>query len=414
MTRRRVVVTGMGTVNPLGNDIESTWASVVNGRSGIATITAFDTEGYKTTIGGEVKEFDAIAIFGRREARRMDRAQHLAMAAADQAIKSSGLTINDENKDRIGCVLGSGIGGIIAVTEGMRTLIEKGPARVSPFVVPMMLPDSAPGLISIHYGIRGPNLSIATACASSNNALGEAAEIIRRGDADVMVSGGAEAGMVPLCVAGFNAMGALSTRNDSPETASRPFDATRDGFVPAEGSAILILEALAHAEARGATILGEFMGYGTSADAYHISAPHENGEGAIRAMNMALADAGLEPAGIDYINAHGTSTSLNDKSETAALKKVFGESVYDTPVSSTKSLHGHLLGSTSAVEAIISLKAMAEDTIPATFNYETPDPECDLDYVPNSPRKQPFDTFMSNGFGFGGHNAVVVMGKFKG
>ena len=243
---------------------------------------------------------------------------------------------------------------------------------------------------------------------------GKLAEMIRRGDADVMLGGGSEAGMVPLCIAGFNAMGALSTRNDSPETASRPFDATRDGFVPAEGAAIVVLEELEHARARGATILAEFMGYGTSADAYHISAPHENGEGAIRAMHMALQDAGLEPAGVDYINAHGTSTSLNDKSETAALKSVFGEQIYNVPVSSTKSLHGHLLGSTSAVEAVISLKGMQESTIPGTFNYETPDPECDLDYVTNASREQSFDTFMSNGFGFGGHNAVVVMGKLSG
>jgi 3-oxoacyl-[acyl-carrier-protein] synthase II len=295
----------------------------------------------------------------------------------------------------------------------MQTLLEKGPSRVSPFVIPMMLPDSAPGLVSISYGIRGPNMSIATACASSNNALGEAAQMIRRGAADVMISGGAEAGIVSLCIAGFNAMGALSTRNESPQTASRPFDATRDGFVPAEGAAIIILEGLEHALARGATIYGEFLGYGTSADAYHISAPAENGAGAIAAMTAALTDAGLTTADIDYINAHGTSTSLNDKSETAALKKVFTERIYGIPVSSTKSLHGHLLGATSAVEAIISLKAMGAGVIPATHNYEHPDPDCDLDYVANSPRQQSFNTFMSNGFGFGGHNAVVVMGKYN-
>ena len=414
MSRRRVVITGLGTVNPLGNDIEATWNSIINGRSGIGPITTFDTEGHKTTIAGEVKEFDAVELFGRREARRMDRAQHLAMAATGQALTDANLTISESNKDRIGCVLGSGIGGIISVTEGMQTLLEKGPSRVSPFVIPMMLPDSAPGLISISYGIRGPNMSIATACASSNNALGEAAQMIRRGVADVMISGGAEAGIVPLCVAGFNAMGALSTRNDSPETASRPFDATRDGFVPAEGAAIIILEGLEHALARGATIYGEFLGYGTSADAYHISAPAENGAGAIAAMKAALDDAGLSTAGIDYVNAHGTSTPLNDKSETAALKKVFAERIYDIPVSSTKSLHGHLLGATSAVEAAICLKAMGAGVVPATHNYEHPDPDCDLDYVTNSPRQQNFNTFMSNGFGFGGHNAVVVIGKYGG
>ena len=413
MSRRRVVITGLGTFNPLGNDMEATWDSILNGRSGITPITAFDSDGFKTTIAGEVKEFDAVALFGRREARRMDRAQHLAMAATNQALADADLTITESNKARIGCVLGSGIGGIISVSEGMQTLLEKGPTRVSPFVIPMMLPDSAPGLISISYGLRGPNMSIATACASSNNALGEATEMIRRGTADVMISGGAEAGIVPLCIAGFNAMGALSTRNESPETASRPFDATRDGFVPAEGAAIIILEALDHALARGATIYAEFLGYGTSADAYHISAPAENGVGAIAAMATALENAGLTAADIDYVNAHGTSTPLNDKSETAALKKVFAERIYNIPVSSTKSLHGHLLGATSAVEAVICLKAMREGVIPATHNYEHADPECDLDYVVNSPREQSFNTFMSNGFGFGGHNAVVIMGKYK-
>lgn len=409
--KRRIVITGLGTVNPLGNDVETTWQMAANGRSGITTITAFDATDFKTRIAGEVKGFDPDALFGRRDARRMDRVSQLALAAANQAIEDAELQVDDSNRHRVGVVLGSGIGGIGAVIDNANTLSKRGPNRISPFFVPMMLPDSAPGTISIVHGYRGPNMSIATACASSNNAMGEAARMVADGSADVMLTGGTEAGILPLCIAGFNAMGALSTRNETPETASRPFDRTRDGFVPGEGATVLVLEALEHAQARGAHIYGEFLGYGTSADAYHISAPLENGAGAVQAMQAALASANLTPGDIDYINAHGTSTQLNDSSETAAVKQVFGDHAYNIPLSSTKSMHGHLLGSTSALEALIAIKAMEAGLIPPTINYETQDPACDLDYVPNTARPHTINTFMSNGFGFGGHNATVVMGR---
>ncbi|MCL4869417.1 MAG: beta-ketoacyl-ACP synthase II [Anaerolineae bacterium] len=412
--KRRVVITGLGTVNPLGHDVATTWEAAKNGRSGIARIALFDATEYKTQIAGEVKEFDPVALFGRKEARRMDRVAQLGLAAANEAIADAQLVISEDEQERVGAILGSGLGGMWAIAEGLETLISKGPGRVSPFLVPMGLPDTVPGMISIHYHLRGPNMSIATACASSNNAIGEAFRQIVRGDADVMVTGGAEAGVLPLTVAGFNAMGALSTsHNDCPETASRPFDRDRDGFVPGEGAAILILETLDHALARGAKIYGEMLGYGTSADAYHISAPPDDGSGAVHSMRRALQDAGLQPGQIEYVNAHGTSTPLNDKAETIALKALFGEAAYNIPISSSKSMHGHLMGAGSALEAVIAIKGMEANIIPPTINYQTPDPDCDLDYVPNQARAAAFNNFMSNGFGFGGHNATIIVGKYR-
>lgn len=412
--KRRIVITGLGTVNPLGHSVESSWQKVREGQSGVAPIEAFDPVELNTRFAAEVKEFDPVALFGRRNARRMDRVAQLALAAAGQAIDDAGLVITDSNRDRIGVVLGSGIGGINAIVENMATLQEKGAGRLSPFLVPMMLVDTAPATIAIEYGCRGPNMAVVTACASANNALGEAAAMIQRGAADLIISGGAESCLTLFVLAGFNAMGALSTRNHAPEEASRPFDLERDGFVPGEGAAILILEALDHALARGAKIYAEFLGYGASADAFHISAPAENGAGAVIAMRSALESAGLSPEAIDYINAHGTSTLLNDKSETAAIKTVFGERAYQIPVSSTKSMHGHLMGGAGALEALLAVKALQENLLPPTINYTTPDPECDLDYVPNQPRPHTINRFMSNSFGFGGHNATIIIGRHQG
>jgi 3-oxoacyl-[acyl-carrier-protein] synthase II len=411
---RRVVITGLGTVNPLGNHVEETWAMAANGRSGIGPITAFDPASLETRIAGQVKDFDPVALFGRRDARRMDRVTQLALAAAGEAIRDAQLIITEDNRDRIGVILGSGIGGLGAIVDNMHVMNERGPSRLSPFFVPMMLIDTAPGTIAINFNCRGPNLAVVTACASSNNALGEAAKCVQRGAADVIMTGGAEACILPLAIAGFNVMGALSTRNNEPEKASRPFDRQRDGFVPGEGAAVLIFEEMEHALARGARIYAEFLGYGTSADAYHISAPAENGAGAVLSMQAALRDAGLEAGQIEYINAHGTSTPLNDKSETAAIKTVFGDGAYQIPVSSTKSSHGHLMGAGGALEVLIALKGMQAGLIPPTINQETADPECDLDYVPNNARPLAFNNFMSNSFGFGGHNATVILGRYEG
>lgn len=408
--KRRVVITGFGTYNPLGHDLTATWEKIRQGQSGIGPITLFDASDYKTRFAGEVKGFDPAGLFGRKEARRLDRVTQLALAAANQALTMAQL--NGVDGERVGVVVGSGMGAMEPTIENSKILAEKGHGRVSPFYVPMMLFDTPPAAISIAHGFRGPNMAVATACATGNNAIGEAARMVRFGFADVMVAGGSEASILPLAIAGFSVMGAISTRNDRPEQASRPFDKGRDGFVPAEGSAILILEALDHALARGAKIYGEFLGYGTSADAYHISMPAENGSGAVLSMQRALADAGLTPAGIDYINAHGTSTDLNDKAETAAIKKVFGERAYDIPVSSTKSMHGHLLGATGALEALICLKTIESGFLPPTINYETPDPNCDLDYVPNVSRPGHIRTALSNGFGLGGHNATIILGHY--
>lgn len=412
--RKRVVVTGMGCISPVGNTVEETWKSLLAGKSGAGPITLFDASRHKTRFAAEVKGFDPAAFFGSREARKMDRFTQFAAAAALEALAHARLTIDDSNRHRVGIVIGTGIGGIGTIMEQVEILRERGPERISPFLVPMMISDSAAGMLAIRLGARGPNMALATACASGNNAIGEAAEMIRRGSADVMLTGGSEGALVPLAMAGMNVMGALSTRNDDPLTASRPFDKDRDGFLMGEGAGILILEALEHAQARGAEILCEISGYGTTDDAYHISAPAENGAGAAMSMRLALEDAGLQVTDIDYINAHGTSTPLNDKSETAAIKTVFGGQAYKIPISSTKSMTGHLLGASGAVEAVFSILAMREGVIPPTINYHTPDPECDLDYVPNHPRQAVIRHVMSNSFGFGGHNATLVFSQFKG
>jgi len=410
--RKRVVVTGLGCISPLGNDVKSTWDGVLEGKSGAEMITHYDTSEYKTRFAAPVKEFDPVALFGSREARRMDRFTQFALTVSHQAIESAGLSITDENRDRIGVVIGTGIGGIGTLFEQMLVFSERGPMRVSPFLVPMMLPDSSAGMIAIDLGLRGPNMAVVTACASGTNAVGEAASIIQRGDADVILAGGSEAAITPIAMAGMNVMGALSSRNEDPQHASRPFDRDRDGFVMGEGSAMLVLESLDFAQARCARILAEISGYGITNDAYHISAPAENGAGAAKCMLMALDNAGLEPGSIDYINAHGTSTPLNDKSETAAIKSVFGHRAYQIPVSSTKSMTGHLLGASGAVEALICVKVLQECILPPTINYEFPDPECDLDYVPNTPRKAEVERIMSNSFGFGGHNATIILSRY--
>ncbi len=412
--RKRVVITGLGCVSPLGNDVESTWQNVIAGKSGMGQITKFDTTGYKTTIAAEVKNFDAKALFGRREMRRMDMVSMYALAAAQQAVADAGLEIDDDNRDRIGTVIGTGIGGIGTLYENVKTLVEQGPSRVSPFLVPRMLPDSPGGMIAIHLGVRATNFAVVTACATGTNALGESAEVIRRGQADVILAGGSEASIVPIAMAGMIVMGALSDRNDEPERASRPFDANRNGFVMGEGAAVLVLESLEHAQARGAQILAEVSGYGSTNDAYHISAPAENGAGAAKCMRAALDSADMSGGEIGYINAHGTSTNLNDKSETSAIKEVFGEHAEKLAISSTKSMTGHLLGAAGALEALFCVKAITDEMLPPTINYENPDPECDLDYVPNQARPTLVDHVMSNSFGFGGHNATIILSRFNG
>jgi 3-oxoacyl-[acyl-carrier-protein] synthase II len=411
--RKRVVITGMGCISPLGNDVTTLWDNIRAGKSGVGLISHYDTSQFKVKIGAEVKDFDAVALFGTRDTRRMDRFVQFAMAAALQAMEQSNLVVNESNRDRIGVMLGSGIGGMNTMFEQMIVFFKRGPDRVSPFLVPMMLPDSAAGMVAIHLGVRGPNMAIVSACASGSNAIGEAAEVIRRGAADVVISGGSEAVIVPIAMAGLGVMNALSTRNEEPERASRPFDLQRDGFVMGEGAGILILESLEHARERSAPIFAEISGYGTTNDAYHISAPAENGAGAAVCMRNALDDAGLLPHEIGYINAHGTSTILNDKSETQAIKDVFGEKAYRIPISSTKSMTGHLLGAAGALEAVISVEILADAVLPPTINYEFPDPECDLDYIPNHARPAQVSHIMSNSFGFGGHNASIIISRFN-
>jgi 3-oxoacyl-[acyl-carrier-protein] synthase II len=411
--RRRVVVSGLGCISPLGNDIQTLWKSISQGISGVGAITHFDASEHKSRIAAEVKNFDAAALFGNREARKMDRYTQFALAAAQQALDQAQLTINDSIRDRIGVVIGTGIGGLHTLIEQYEVFKEKGPNRVSPFLVPMMLPDSAGSMVAIHYGLRGPNLAVITACATGNNAIGEATEMIRRGQADVMLAGGSEAAILPVAMAGMSVMGALSTRNDDPQRASRPFDFYRDGFVMGEGAAVLVLEELEFAKRRGATILAEISGYGHTNDAYHVSAPAENGYGAVLCMRQALQNANLSVNQIDYINAHGTSTPLNDKSETAAIKTVFGKKAYQVPISSTKSMTGHLLGASGALEAVICVLVLEHQFIPPTINYETPDPECDLDYVPNQGRAATVRHILSNSFGFGGHNASIILSQFQ-
>jgi 3-oxoacyl-[acyl-carrier-protein] synthase II len=401
-------------VCPVGNDATSAWTNILAGKSGVQPVTLFDPSQFKTRIVAEVKDFDAKALLGRREARRYDRVSQLALVATGEAIEQSGLVIDDQNRDRVGVLIGSGIGGINTLFENFLVYIERGPSRVSPFTVPMMLPDSASGLVAIHFGARGPNMAIVTACATGTNSIGEATEMIRRDAADVMLAGSTESAINPITFAGMGIMGAISTRNDEPERASRPFDAERDGFIIGEGAGIVILESLSHALSRGANILAEVTGYGVTNDAFHISAPPESGEGSAICMQLALDDAGFDAASapIGYINAHGTSTELNDKNETAAIKTVFGERAYHIPISSTKSMTGHLMGAAGSVEAVFCVQTLNTDMLPPTINYEFPDPACDLDYIPNQARPARVDHIMSNSFGFGGHNATLILSRY--
>ena len=409
---RRVVITGMGAVTSLGQNVESLWKACVAGCSGISNITGFDATDYTTRFAGEIKNWDAAPYMNPKEARRTDKFIQFAMAAAHQAFADSGYIVNEGNADTVGVAIGSGIGGLASIEEQHSILQERGPNRITPFLIPGIICNEGAGMVSIALGLRGPVTCIATACATGNNNIGDAWHIIRRGDADAMLAGGTEASISPLGTAGFCAARSMSTRNNDPERASRPFDAGRDGFVMGEGSGVVMLETLDSARVRGAKIYAELVGYGMSADAYHITAPSPHGEGAARAMRAALKSAGLPPEAIGYINAHGTSTELGDKNETAAIKTVFGANAYNIPVSSTKSMLGHLLGAAGAVEAIISALTLQTGILTPTINYETPDPECDLDYVPNESRKASVDYAMSNSFGFGGHNATIILKKY--
>ncbi len=406
---QRVAITGLGAVTPVGNDVPSTWAALLAGCSGVGLITQFDSSDMRTHIAAEVKDFDPAQYIDRRDARRMDRFQHFALAAAQQAMADAALDMAHQDPRRVGVLIGSGIGGVRTLLEQNEVLRERGAHRVSPFCVPALMLNSASAQISIMIGARGPNLAVATACATGNHALGEAAAIIRRGDADVMLAGGSEAAIVKLAMASFDNMGALSARNDVPEQASRPFDAGRDGFVLGEGAGVLVLERLDLAQARGARIYAELAGYATTGDAFHITAPAEDGAGAAQSMLLALADAGLRPEDVDYINAHGTSTPLNDAIETKAIKEALGEHAYRVAISSTKSMTGHLMGAAGAIEGVFSALAIRDQVLPPTINQETPDPACDLDHVPNRSRAATVNVVMSNSFGFGGHNATVVL-----
>ena len=409
-TRRRVVVTGMGALCAIGNDVESIWSAAIAGTSGIAPITRFDAEGFETRFAGEVKEFDAAVAVGRKESRRMDRFSQLSIVAARQAVEQSGLDIA-VNPTRVGTLIATGMGGMETFEAGTESLLNGGPRRVSPFFVPMMLANMASGNVAIDLGTKGPNYAPVSACAASGHAIGEGALMIRQGLADAMVVGGGEAPVTRMGVAGFGSMGALSTRNDDPAGASRPFDKGRDGFVLAEGAAVLVLEEREHALARGATILAEVVGYGTTDDANHMVQPGPGGEGAARAMTLAMTDAGLAPADIGYINAHGTSTPLNEKLETEGIKRAFGEHAYQVPISSTKSMTGHLLGAAGALEAVFSVKVLQKGVLPPTINQEEPDPDCDLDYVPNASREADVSVVMSNSMGFGGHNVSLILAR---
>ncbi len=411
MERRRVVVTGMGIICPTGNSVEEAWRNAALGKTGIGPITRFDTSQLENHFGGEVKNFDPDTFLGRREARRTDRVTQLALYAAEQAMHDSGLVISRENEYRVGVAVGTGIGGIATIVASTRAFLERGTKSVSPLMIPMMLPDAPSARISINYGLKGPNFAISTACATGNNCIGEALEMIRYGRVTAMLAGGSEAAMEEICMAGFNNMTAISRRNDDPEKASRPFDIERDGFVVAEGAAVIMLEELEHARARGAHIYAEILGYGHTSDAHHVTAPLETGEGAAEAVRIALADANLKPEDLDYINAHGTSTPLNDRSETTAIKLALGECAYEIPISSTKSVTGHLMGAAGAVEAVFTIMAINEGFIPPTVNLDHQDPECDLNYTPNVGVKHTIDVAMSNSFGFGGHNAVLIFGK---
>ncbi len=412
MERKRVVITGIGALCPVGNTVEEAWRNAAAGVTGIDFIQRFDTSKLEVKIGGEVKNFDPTTVLDRKEVRRTDRVTQLAVAACQQAMEDSGLEITDENRYDIGVLVGSGIGGIGSIYDSIKSFLERGSKAVSPFMVPMMLPEAASSKLSMLYGARGPNFAISTACATGNNSIGEAAEMIRRGQCVAVITGGTEAGVMDVALASFNNMTALSQRNEDPKRASRPFDADRDGFVAAEGAGMLILEDLDHAKARGAKIYAEVLGYGHTSDAYHVTAPLETGEGATKAIQRALKDAGLQPEQLDYINAHGTSTPLNDKSETLAIKKALGEAAYSIPISSTKSVTGHMMGAGGAVEAIFAMMAMRDSFIPPTVNLDNQDPACDLNYTPNVGVQREVNFAMSNAFGFGGHNAVVILGKY--
>ena len=412
--RRRVVVTGMGVTSPLGSSVDEFWGSLVQGKSGIGPITQADTSDFPSHIAGEVSDFDPMQYLDRREARRMARFSQLAVAAAGMAIEDAGIDLSKEDEDRVGIVMGNGNGGFPTTEENARTLVRRGGMRTSPFFIPMILPNMAAANVSRVYGIKGYTSTIITACAAGTQGVGEAAEVVRRGAADVVLGGGCEAGICELGLGGFNTIHALSRFQGDPTLASRPFDAKRDGFVPAEGAGVLILESLEHALDRGANILAEIIGQGVSSDAFHAVQPDDNGDGAARAIRFALNDAGITPDEVDYINAHGTSTPLNDLAETRGIKQAFGEQAYKVPISSTKSMIGHALGGAGALEAVASVATIVNNEIHPTINYEHPDPDCDLDYVPNTSRKQQVDTVLSNSFGFGGQNAVLVLRGFGG
>ncbi|MFQ6066936.1 MAG: beta-ketoacyl-ACP synthase II [bacterium] len=408
---RQVVVTGMGVVSPIGIGIENFGKALFLGKNGVYKITHFDPSPYRSRMAGEVKNFDPYQCLPPKEIRRMDRFTQLGMVAAEEAIRQAEITHEDNDPATIGVLVGSGVGGLRTIEREQTALLEKGPQRVSPFLVPMLITDIASAFIAIKYGFSGPNFSVSTACATGNHSIGEAFKIIQRGDAEIMIAGGTEAAITPLGLAGFCSMRALSTRNECPEKASRPFDKERDGFVMGEGAGVVVLEELQRAKKRGITIWGEIIGFGMSEDAYHITQPVSDGRGIRQAMNKALEDAKISPQEVDYINAHGTSTPFNDKVETQAIKDVFGRKAYQIPVSSTKSMTGHLLGATGGVELIACLLALRNNILPPTINYENPDPECDLDYVPNKAREVKIKVAMSNSMGFGGHNAVLVVKK---
>ena len=408
----RVVVTGLGLVTSLGHDLATNWEALTQGKSGVSEITAYDTSDFRVHFGAEVKNFDPTPYMDRKEARRNDLYEQLAIATSRQALNQASLQITDENADDIGVYIGSGIGGLITLHDQFRVLHEKGPSRISPFFINMMIIDGAPGIVSILTGARGPNWAAVSACATSGNTIGEAWETIRRGDAKAMIAGGSEKAVTPIAMAAFDNMTALSRRNDDPQGASRPFDATRDGFVMGEGSGMLILEDLDFAKARGANILAELVGYGSTADAHHITNPAPGGSGLVRAMRMALRKANLQPEDVQYMNAHGTSTPPNDGTESAAIKACFGEHAYKLAVSSTKSMTGHTLGAAGAVEAVISIMAIQTGIIPPTINLHHPDPDCDLDYVPNEARQATVDVAMSNSMGFGGHNTCLIFKRY--
>jgi len=413
MDKRRVVITGVGAVTPVGNTADEFWAALLEGRSGIGPITRFDATGFPTRIAGELKGFDSLKYIDRKDDRKFDPFLKYAVACATMAVEDAALKTDSIDPTRFGVLVGSGIGGLETLLSNYEVLRTKGPDRVSPFFIPMLIVNMASGVVSMRLGAKGPNSSVVTACATGNHAIGDATKIIERGDADVMIAGGSEAIIIPLTIAGFCQMKAMSTRNDDPTRASRPFDAERDGFVCGEGGGLVVLESLEHARHRGARIYAEVVGYGMTGDAHHMTAPDPEGDGAARAMAAALHDAGLEPSAVGYINAHGTSTPYNDKFETIAIKRVFGEHARKLAVSSTKSMTGHLLGAAGGIEAIATAFALYHGVLPPTINYEKPDPDCDLDYIPNQARKQEVEVALSNAFGFGGTNATLAFKKYR-